>query len=502
MTRAVVVGAGIGGLALAIRLQSAGIATQLIEARDRPGGRAYMFEQDGFTFDAGPTVITDPACLEELWALSGDRLARDVELLPVSPFYRLNWPDGTRFDYGNDKAELRRQIEALDPSDVDGYARFLAYSAAVHEEGYVRLGAVPFLDFRSMLKAAPSLIRRRAWRSVYTTVASYVRNERLREALSFHTLLVGGNPMTTSSIYALIHKLEQDGGVWYARGGTNRLVAGMAALFERLGGTLRLGDPVSRIETEGDRATAVVTRSGFRAGADIVASNADIMHSYRDLLAHPRGASEARRLARKQWSPSLFVLHLGVRGRFPDIPHHMILFGPRYRGLLDDIYRNGRLAEDFSLYLHHPSATDPSVAPEGHSSFYALAPVPHLGAAPVDWDVEGPRLAARIVAALERRLIPDLGQRIVTQIAYAPPDFESDLAAHLGSAFSLTPSLLQSAYFRAHNRDARIANLYFTGAGTHPGAGIPGVVASAKATAGLILSDAGLAQAPGAFRRV
>ena len=491
MSRAIVIGAGIGGLALAIRLQSAGIETLLLEARDRPGGRAYMFERDGFTFDAGPTVITDPACLAELWELNDQRIEEDVDLVPISPFYRLSWPDGSHFDYHNDKEDLRRQIGALDPSDVEGYERFLRYSAAVYEEGYVKLGAVPFLDFRSMLKAAPALARHRAWRSVYATVSRYVRSEKLREALSFHTLLVGGNPMATSGIYALIHKLEQDGGVWYARGGTNRLVAAMVALFERLGGELRLGDPVARIETEGDRATAVSTRSGLTVRADLVASNADLMHSYRDLLAHPRGATEARRLARKSWSPSLFVVHLGVRGRFPEIPHHMILFGPRYRGLLDDIYRNGRLAQDFSLYLHHPSATDPDIAPAGHSSFYALAPVPHLGHAPLDWDAVGPKFAKRIVSEIEKRLIPDFGARIVTQFHYAPPDFEQDLAAHLGSAFSLTPTLLQSAYFRGHNRDPDIANLYFTGAGTHPGAGIPGVVASAKATASLILADLG-----------
>jgi phytoene desaturase len=491
MTAAVVIGAGFGGLALAIRLQSAGVETLLVEARELAGGRAYMFEKEGFRFDAGPTVITDPPCLAELWALSGDTIDRDVDLLPVAPFYRLSWPDGSHFDYSNDRGALNRQIAALEPRDLEGYERFLSYAAAVHEEGYVKLGAVPFLDFRSMLKAAPALARRRAWRSVYATVAGFVKNEKLREALSFHTLLVGGNPMTTSSIYALIHKLEQDGGVWYARGGTNRLVAGMSALFERLGGTIRLGDPVVRIETRGDRATAVVTKSGFRAEASVVASNADLLHSYRDLLDHPRGPREGARLTRKSWSPSLFVLHLGVRGRFPGIPHHMILFGPRYRGLLDDIYRHGRLADDFSLYLHHPSASDPTVAPDGHSSFYILAPVPHLGHAPLDWDVEGPRLAARMIAEVERRLIPDFGDRIVTSLAYAPPDFERDLAAHHGSAFSLTPSLTQSAWFRGHNRDDRISNLYFTGAGTHPGAGIPGVVASAKATAGLVLDDIG-----------
>ena len=490
MKNAVVVGAGIGGLALAIRLQSAGVATTILEARDRPGGRAYVWEKEGFTFDAGPTVITDPACLAELWELSGHVIEADVDLIPVTPFYRLNWPDGTNFDYGNDEAAMETAIAALNPRDVAGYARFLAYSAAVHEEGYVKLGAVPFLDFRSMLKAAPALARQRAWRSVYKTVSGFVENERLREALSFHTLLIGGNPMATSAIYALIHKLEQDGGVWFARGGTNRLVAAMVRQFERLGGKLRLGDPVVQIATEGDRVCAVETRAGFRMQVDAAVCNADVLHSYRDLVDHPSARRGAKRLARKKWSPSLFVLHMGVQGLFPDIPHHMILFGPRYRGLLDDIYNKGVLAEDFALYLHHPSTSDASLAPPGHSSFYALAPVPHLGDAPLDWAIEGPRLAKRIIAEIEKRLAPDFGSRIVTQFSYAPPDFKTDLAAHHGSAFSLLPSLTQSAYFRTHNRDDVIDNLYFVGAGTHPGAGIPGVVASAKATASLMLAGA------------
>lgn len=489
MKNAVVVGAGFGGLALAIRLQSAGIDTMILEARDRPGGRAYMWEKDGFTFDAGPTVITDPACLADLWALSGHAMEDDVDLLPVMPFYRLNWPDGTNFDYSNGEAALRAAIAALNPGDVAGYERFLAYSAAVYEQGYVKLGAVPFLDFRSMLKAVPALARQRAWRSVYATVASYIENEKLREALSFHTLLVGGNPMATSAIYALIHKLEKDGGVWFARGGTNRLIAGMARHFERLGGVLRLNDPVARISTSDDRVSKVTTRGGFELRPDAVACNADVLHSYRDLLDHPSAARSTRRLERKKWSPSLFVLHLGIQGEFPEIPHHMILFGPRYRGLLDDIFKKGVLAEDFSLYLHHPSASDPSLAPPGHSTFYALAPVPHLGDAPLDWTVEAPRLTKRIIAEIEKRLIPDLGARIVTQFSYAPPDFAADLGAHHGSAFSLLPSLMQSAYFRTHNRDDVIGNLYFVGAGTHPGAGIPGVVASAKATASLMLGQ-------------
>lgn len=488
MSKAIVIGAGFGGLALAIRLQSAGVETSIVEARDKPGGRAYVWQKDGFTFDAGPTVITDPDCLDQLWRLSDHDMRDDVTLLPVSPFYRLHWPDGTSFDYVGEDAQLRAEIAKLEPMDVAGYQRFLDYSAGVYAEGYEKLGHVAFLDFKSMLSAAPSLLQYQAWRSVYDVVSGYIRNEKLREAFSFHTLLVGGNPMTTSAIYALIHKLEKDGGVWFAQGGTNALIRGMVTHFERLGGTLYLDDPVTSIETVGDRATGVITRSGLRLEADAVASNADLMHSYRDLLAdHKQGRRRADALARKRWSPSLYLVHFGIEGTWPGIPHHMILFGPRYEGLLTDLYEHGVLSEDFSLYLHHPTVTDPSLAPPGHSTFYALAPVPHMGKLPIDWAQVGPIMEERILAEIERRFIPDIKSRIKVKFSYAPTDFAQDLNAHLGSAFSLEPLLTQSAYFRQHNRDDIISNLYFVGAGTHPGAGIPGVVGSARATATLML---------------
>ena len=490
MKTAAVIGAGFGGLALAIRLQSAGIDTTVIESRDKPGGRGYYWEREGFIFDAGPTVITDPPCLKELWELSGHNMAEDVELMPVMPFYRLNWPDGTNFDYSNDEEQLNSEIAKLNPEDVAGYAKFLEYSAGVHEEGYKKLGTKAFLDFSSMIKAAPALMKYQAWRSVYSMVSSFVKSEKLREALSFHTLLVGGSPMKTSAIYALIHKLEKDGGVWFAKGGTNRLVAGMVTHFERLGGKMRLGDAVERIETRGDRVTGVLTESGWSSEFDAVATNGDIMHSYRDLLGHTaRGQKAARALAKKKFSPSLFVVHFGVKGTWPGIPHHMILFGPRYKGLLEDIYDHGVLPQDFSLYLHHPTVTDPGMAPEGHSTFYVLAPVAHQGKLPIDWSEMGTVLEKRILDEVGRRLIPDIHERIVTKFHYTPQDFGRDLNAHLGSAFSLEPTLTQSAWFRTHNRDDVIPNLYFVGAGTHPGAGIPGVVGSAKATADLMITD-------------
>ena len=490
--RACVIGSGFGGLALAIRLQSAGIATTVIEGRDKPGGRAYFWQRDGFTFDAGPTVVTDPDCLRELWQLSGHDMAEDVELMPVMPFYRLNWMDGTTFDYSNDEPALRREIARLSPEDLGGYDEFLRYAAGVWQEGYVKLGHVPFLDFRSMIRAAPALARYQAWRSVYSMVSSFIRDEKLREAFSFHTLLVGGNPMTTSAIYALIHKLEKDGGVWWTKGGTNRLIAGMVTHFERLGGVIRLGDPVVQVHTIGDRASEVECASGWRERFDAVASNADIMHSYRDLLSDaPRGKRMARRLAKKRFSPSLFVVHFGVEGTWPGVPHHMILFGPRYGDLLSDIYDHGVLPADFSIYLHHPTVTDPSMAPEGKSTFYALVPVAHMGKLPIDWAEFGPQLEKRVLDEVGRRLIPDIHSRIVTKFHYAPSDFAQDLNAYHGSAFSLEPILTQSAWFRGHNRDDEIGNFYLVGAGTHPGAGIPGVVGSAKATAKLMIGDLG-----------
>lgn len=490
MKRACVIGAGFGGLALAIRLQSSGVETVVVEARDKPGGRAYFWERDGFTFDAGPTVITDPACLKELWELSGHTMADDIELMPVMPFYRLNWPDGVNFDYSNDDAALRAEIARLSPGDLDGYDRFQDYAAAVWHEGYVKLGHVPFLNFSSMIRAAPALARHQAWRSVYAMASHFMKEEKLREAFSFHTLLVGGNPMTTSAIYALIHKLEMDGGVWWARGGTNRLIAAMVTHFERLGGVLRLHDPVVQVHTLGNRASEVETASGWRERFDTVASNADIMHTYRDLLSdNPRGPAMARKLARKRFSPSLFVVHFGLEGTWPGIPHHMILFGPRYKGLLDDIYEHGVLPADFSIYLHHPTVTDPSMAPPGKSTFYALVPVANMGKLPIDWEAIGPLLEKRILDEIGRRLIPDIHDRIVTSFHYAPRDFALDLNAWLGSAFSLEPLLTQSAWFRGHNRDDRLKNVYLVGAGTHPGAGISGVAGSAKATAKLMLED-------------
>jgi phytoene desaturase len=347
---------------------------------------------------------------------------------------------------------------------------------------------VPFLSFRSMVQAGPQLARLQAWRSVYSMVSRFIQHERLRQVFSFHSLLVGGNPFATSSIYTLIHALERRWGVWFPKGGTGALVKGLVELFKDLGGRIELNAPVERIELENGKAVGVVV-NGTRLPADRVASNADVVHTYEKLLGHAdRGAKEARRLKRKRFSMSLIVVHFGLKRRHEHLQHHTVCFGARYKELISEIFK-GPMAQDFSLYLHAPCVTDPSLAPEGCSSHYVLAPVPHLGNADVDWTTEGPLYRDRIFDYLERHYIPDLRKDLVTSRIFTPLDFQQELGAHLGSAFSLEPVLTQSAWFRAHNRDAQIPNLYLAGAGTHPGAGVPGVIGSAKATARLMLED-------------
>ena len=489
--QAVVVGAGFGGLALAIRLQAAGMQTTLLEKRDKPGGRAYVYEDQGFVFDAGPTVITDPTAIEELFTVAGKKMSDYVEMLPVAPFYRLCWEDGHHFDYVNDQESLDRQIHARNPKDVAGYQRFLAYSKAVFEEGYLKLGAVPFLSFRDMIAAGPQLARLQAWRSVYSMVSRFIEDDHLRQAFSFHSLLVGGNPFATSSIYTLIHALERRWGVWFPRGGTGALILALVRLFEDLGGRIELNASVARIDTAGNRATGVRLDDGRVFPAQMVASNADVVHTYGSLLGHhPRGVAEAASLGKKRFSNSLFVLYFGLDHHHEQLRHHTVCFGPRYEGLIRDIFKGQHLADDFSLYLHAPCVTDPSLAPPGCGSHYVLAPVPHLGNADIDWDVEGPRYRDRIFEYLEQRYMPGLRSQLVTSRIFTPFDFRDQLNAHVGSAFSLEPILTQSAWFRPHNRDRDVANLYLVGAGTHPGAGVPGVIGSAKATAGLMLEDA------------
>ena len=494
--RAAVIGSGFGGLAAGIRLQAAGFDVVVFEALNQPGGRAGVFREKGFVFDAGPTVITVPECLEELYALGGEKLSDHVDLIPVEPFYRLQWHDGDFFDYGVDMDTMLEQIRKRDPRDVEGYKKFLDFSRKNYEAGYAELVAKAFLKMSDMAKVAPKLMLLRSDRSVYKTISKFIHDERLRQAFSFHTLLIGGNPFNTSSIYTLIHYLEREWGVHFPRGGTNALVQSLVDLFVGMGGEIRFSSPVERIDVEETPSGAVhyITSDGEkREKFNLTVSNADLYHTYSKLLGHdPRGKKTAARLAKKNWSMSLFVIYFGTDRTYDDLAHHTIIFGPRYKELLKEVFNGPNLPDDFSLYLHAPCVSDPSMAPEGCSSFYVLSPVPHLRAAEIDWEKEGAPYAERILSLLEEKFMPDLRKHIVTKRFVTPEYFRDHLGAYLGNGFSVSPTLTQSAYMRPHNRDKKIPGLYIAGAGTHPGAGVPGVINSAKATAGVIMEDFGL----------
>lgn len=477
---AVVVGSGFGGLAAAVRLGVKGYRVTVLEKLDAPGGRAYVHRQDGFTFDAGPTIVTAPFLFEELWRLCGRRLADDVTLVPVSPFYRIRFADGAIFDCSGDAEAMRAEIARFSPGDVDGYERFLKASQDIFKVGFEELGDVPFDSWTDMVRILPDMLRLKSYRTVYDFVAAYVRDERLRVVLSFHPLLIGGNPFTTTSIYCLIAFLERRWGVHFALGGTGRLVEGLVGLIEGQGGAVRCDAEVAEIVTRNGAATGVRLASGERLDADIVVSNADSAWTYRHLLPGiKRRRWTDRRIARARYSMSLFVWYFGTRRRYEDVAHHTILLGPRYRELLEDIFERKTLADDFSLYLHRPTATDPSVAPPGCDAFYVLSPVPHLESG-VDWAAQGEPYRRRIAQALENTVLPGLGAEIVTSRLLTPQDFQDRLSSFRGAAFGLEPILSQSAWFRPHNRSEEVDRLFLVGAGTHPGAGLPGVLSSAR----------------------
>jgi phytoene desaturase len=477
---AVVIGAGFGGLAAAVRLGARGWRVTIIEKLDAPGGRAYVFRQDGYSFDAGPTIITAPYLLEELWTLCGKRMADDVTLRAMDPFYRIRFDDGTWFAAHADPARTREQIARLAPGDLDGFDRFLRDSEAIYRVAFGELADRPFHRFATLLAAAPAMIRLQGYRTVFGKVGDYFRDPRLRVAFSFHPLLIGGNPLSTTAYYCLIAHLERIHGVHYAMGGMGALVQGIAGLIEGQGGRIRCDTEVAEITVENNRATGVRLADGERIAADIVVSNADAGWTYAKLLGrHKRRRWTDRKLARSRWSMSLFVWYFGTTRRYEDVDHHSMILGPRYEGLLRDIFGRKHLAEDMSLYLHRPTATDPSLAPPGCDAFYVLSPVPHLGSG-TDWAAQAELYRAAIQQRLESTVLPGLGDCLATSRVMTPQDFRDRLLSLHGAAFSLEPRLFQSAWFRPHNRSEEVENLYLVGAGTHPGAGVPGVISSAK----------------------
>jgi phytoene desaturase len=488
--KVIVIGSGFGGLGVAARLAAKGYEIAIFEKRDKPGGRGYVYEIDGFKFDGGPTVITAPFMFDDIFELAGRRREDYVEFVPCDPFYRIFDYRGRAFDYNADPEFIYGQIEKWNPADVDGYRRFISTTKDIFEKGFIELADKPFLHIGDMIRVIPALVRLQSYKFVYTYVSQFMKDDFLRRCFSFHPLLVGGNPFVTTSIYAMIHYLEREWGVFFAMGGTGALVGAMVRLIEELGGKIHFSTEVEEILTDGRQAKGVRLADGTIHQADHVISNSDVANTYRKLLASAnRGLrnSNLRYQRLTRYSMSLFVIYFGTKRRYTDtrLAHHNIILGERYKELLEDIFKNKVLSEDFSLYLHMPTITDPSLAPEGHEAFYVLSPVPHLGSG-IDWTQAAKPYRDSIMQFLEDNYLPDLQANIVAEHYIDPLHFQGELNSHMGSAFSIEPVLTQSAWFRPHNRSEDFDNLYFVGAGTHPGAGLPGVLSSSAIVDNLI----------------
>ena len=478
---ALVIGSGFGGLAAAVRLAAKGWRVQVLEKLDVPGGRARVHQVDGYVFDAGPTIVTVPFLLEELWALAGRKLADDIELRLLDPFYRVRFDDGDHFDYSGDPERMLAEVLRIDPTAGPGYAAFMAEADVCYQLGFEALGCRAFDSIGDLLRAVPSMARMKGWRSLHAMVATHLKHPKLRQAMSLQSLLIGGNPFSVTCVYALINALERKFGVHWAMGGTGALVNGMVSLLEGMGGSLRTGAEVRRIEVSGGRACGVTLANGEVVPADIVVCNADTGWTYKNLIdpKHRKVWTDAK-VDGGKYSMSLFVWYFGTNKRYEDVPHHMMLLGPRYEALLKDIFKRHHLADDFSMYLHRPTATDPAMAPDGCDTFYVLAPVPNLQSG-TDWPSQAEPYREAIAAALEETVLPGLREHLTVSFITTPQDFHDKLLSYKGAAFGLEPVLLQSAWFRPHNRSEDVENLFMVGASTHPGAGIPGVLMSAKA---------------------
>ena len=490
--KVIIIGSGFGGLSAAVRLAAHGYQVEIFEKRDKPGGRAYVYEKDGFTFDGGPTIITAPFMFDDIFTLAGRRREDYVKFVACDPFYRIFNHEGRCFNYNGDHNFILDQIGQWNPADKMGYERFMQTTQTIFQKGFVELADKPFLKVDDMFRIVPDLVRLQSHKTVYQYASQFIQDDFLRRCFSFHPLLVGGNPFDTTSIYAMIHYLEREWGIHYALGGTGAIVNALVKLFEELDGQIHLNAHVAEILTDNRQVTGLRLIDGSIHQADHIISNADVAFTNLDLIpAKHRGwrNSDLRYKKLTRYSMSLFVIYFGTKRRYnhTELAHHNIILGERYQGLLTDIFKKKHLAQDFSLYLHMPTITDPSMAPEGCESFYVLSPVPHLGA-DIDWRTTAKSYRDTIIQFLETHYLPDLEENIVVEHYIDPLHFQNVLNSYLGSAFSVEPTLTQSAWFRPHNRSEDFENLYYVGAGTHPGAGLPGVLSSAKIAEDLIVN--------------
>lgn len=478
--KAIVIGAGIGGISAALRLRAKGYEVQLVDRLDQVGGRARVFKQDGFTFDAGPTVITAPFLFDELFELFGKKSSDYVDIVPVDPWYRFIFNDHSVFDYGDTYEKTLAAIEEYSPSDVANYKSLLKESEKIFDIGFSELSDVPFHSPWTFIKQIPQMVKLRAYRNVHQFVSSHLKNENLAKAFSIQPLLVGGNPFDTTCIYNLIHFLEKKWGIHYAMGGTGALIAALEKLMREEGIEILLNTEVLEVNGD-DKIQKILTSDGRILEADIYVSNGDPSYLYANCMKkkNPRKWNK-KRVEGMHYSMGLYVLYFGTDIKFEDVKHHTIIMGDSYKGILDSIFKKQELRkDDISLYLHRPSATDPSMAPEGKDCYYVLSPVPNLQSG-IDWEMESQWYKNFIYERLEATCMPGLRRHIVSEKVLHPQNFERDYRSKYGAAFSIAPRLTQSAYFRYHNKSEEFSNLYLVGAGTHPGAGMPGVLCSSK----------------------
>ena len=478
--KVIIIGSGFGGIAAALRLRAKKYKVTLIEKHQDLGGRARVFKKNGFTFDGGPTVITAPYLINELFELFNKNSKDYINIVPLKTWYRFIFDDGLSFDYSGNENEMKNQIEKINKNDVKGYQDLLKFTKKIFDKGFSELSDVPFNKPGFMFKQLPSLLNLKSYKSVYSLVSSYIKNTNLRRMLSMHPLLVGGNPFTTTSIYGLILYLEKKWGIHYSMGGTGRIIEGLEKLMIEQDIEVIKGNEVKNIIYNNNRIQGVKLDDHKEIKANYVVCNADPPAVYDKLLNQVKNNLIFNwKRERMEYSMGLFVYYFGTKKVYEKVEHHTIKFGNKYKEHLDDIFNNKKLNNDISYYLHRSTATDKSMAPKGHDCFYVLVPVPN-NQSKIDWLIEGDKFKDLVIDKMEHTLLPNLRENIVEDFYLTPDYFEKELNTKHGSGFSIQPKFSQSAYFRFHNKSEVCDGLYFVGAGTHPGAGVPGVLSSAK----------------------
>jgi phytoene desaturase len=476
----IVVGSGFGGIAAALRMRAKGYEVTLLEKQADLGGRARVFTKDGFTYDAGPTVVTAPYLFNELFSLFKKNIDDYVKIVPLDLWYRFVFNDGSVFNYSGNENEMESQISKIS-NDLNGYKKLITFTEKIFNKGFVELSDKPFNNFLFMIKQIPALLKLKSYQSVYQLVSSYISNEKLRRIFSMHPLLVGGNPFSTTAIYALILFLEKKWGIHYAMGGTGKIVEALEKLMKEEDITILKNAEVIEFLTKNKKITGIQLKNGSIINCDYLICNSDPPNVYKNLIKSNNQYNFLfnQKIKRMNYSMGLFVYYFGSKKKYNNIAHHTICFGNSYQDHLKKIFEDKILTDDISYYLHRPTATDPSMAPENHDAFYVLVPVPN-NLSGINWKEKGDSFKELVIEKMEKTTLPNLRENIVSDFYLTPDYFEQELSTLHGSGFSIQPKFTQSAYFRFHNQSEIFSNMFFVGAGTHPGAGMPGVLSSAK----------------------